>query len=238
MHLHACLLRPAAPAAPRLCPARPPGGHRLFQPQGGGGGAGARCGRHEHRAGAGSDQGAADLELSVVHAMDSSLPLSGLPGRPLGLAAWPPCNSRFRPASVQAHSRGWRRDRLRPFPELRFTYEEGEPAHSSRLAAIGSHPPAVLAAASAVCVHAAAAAPSWCGNGSEDACSTGVAEHAQHSTAQCGRSAPNCAPSHCLPVAGRGQPRRVLPALCMEPGGRTGRGALEPARHCALHALG
>lgn len=29
-------------------------------------------------------------------------------------------------AIVQQHSRGWRRDRLRAFPELRFTYEEGE----------------------------------------------------------------------------------------------------------------
>ncbi len=29
---------------------------------------------------------------------------------------------------VKRHSQGWHRDRLRPFPELRFTYEEGEPA--------------------------------------------------------------------------------------------------------------
>lgn len=29
-------------------------------------------------------------------------------------------------AVIRQHSRGWRRDRLRPFPELRFTYEEGE----------------------------------------------------------------------------------------------------------------
>ena len=27
---------------------------------------------------------------------------------------------------IKMHSRGWRRDRLRAFPELRFTYEEGE----------------------------------------------------------------------------------------------------------------
>lgn len=27
---------------------------------------------------------------------------------------------------IKQHSRGWRRDRLKPFPELRFTYEEGE----------------------------------------------------------------------------------------------------------------
>lgn len=26
---------------------------------------------------------------------------------------------------IRQHSRGWRRDRLKPFPELRFTYEEG-----------------------------------------------------------------------------------------------------------------
>ena len=33
---------------------------------------------------------------------------------------------------IKQHSRGWRRDRLKPFPELRFTYEEGEagPAES------------------------------------------------------------------------------------------------------------
>lgn len=29
---------------------------------------------------------------------------------------------------IKLHSRGWRRDRLRAFPELRFTYEEGEHA--------------------------------------------------------------------------------------------------------------
>ena len=26
---------------------------------------------------------------------------------------------------IKQHSRGWRRDKLRPFTELRFTYEEG-----------------------------------------------------------------------------------------------------------------
>lgn len=35
-----------------------------------------------------------------------------------------PCSCRVLDL-IKQHSRGWRRDRLKPFPELRFTYEEG-----------------------------------------------------------------------------------------------------------------
>ena len=40
------------------------------------------------------------------------------------LLIWVPSSCRVLDL-IKQHSRGWRRDRLKPFPELRFTYEEG-----------------------------------------------------------------------------------------------------------------
>lgn len=77
-------------------------------------------------------QGARGLHRGTPRASE---PPSGVRGQRRS----PPCGGSSIPSSpsppacslldlIRQHSRGWRRDRLKPFPELRFTYEEGEQA--------------------------------------------------------------------------------------------------------------
>lgn len=65
--------------------------------------------------------------LSAAPATASASPAAlRAPSAPFSTFPSPPNRSLL--DLIKQHSRGWRRDRLKPFPELRFTYEEGEQA--------------------------------------------------------------------------------------------------------------
>ena len=162
---------------------------------------------------------------------------------------------------IKQHSRGWRRDRLKPFPELRFTYEEGECRGGIRCDVCvrseegmwGLWREAVRVPPGTRCVGG--------GSGGKGGVTSQPAQPHRaltHAALACVHTRTRPLPRALCPAetpltltpptpppppppphpihAHRGQPRGVLCAVCVEPGGGARRRALDPACHHALHA--